>query len=143
MSKLNGIRVFEIPKFKAISSGLDTPDNVFGGFLVDEKLVKTTPPYDAPDLAWFEGDKVNWIWVANDWVTEKDAAPHEFIEFEGGVYVVGVADENEPGDCGEVYEHIIKWIESNENFEPDDRHGRGVLFHRIGCGDVQKALGMA
>jgi len=143
MSKLNGIRVFEIPKFKAISSGLDTPDRVFGGFHVDENLVKTTPPYDAPDLAWFEGDKVNWIWVANDWVTEADAAPHELIEFEGGIYVVGVADECDLKDCGEVYEHIKKWIEDNKNFELDDRHERRVLFHRIGCGEVEKALGMA
>ncbi|WIV10565.1 hypothetical protein [Proteiniborus sp. MB09-C3] len=41
----------------------------------------------------------------------------------------------------EVYNHILKWIESNENFDLDDRYGHRIMFHRIGCDDVQKALG--
>ena len=114
MGKLNGVRVFEIQKFKAISSGLDTPENVYG--------------------------KVNWIWAAESWVTVADAAPHELIEFAGGIYVVGVADENEPEDCGAVYQQIVDWIEQSENFVLDDKP---VLFHRIGCGEIEKVLGMA
>ena len=140
MSKLNGVRVIEIPRFKAISSELDTPDKIFGEFKVDERLIKSVPPYDAPDLAWFEGEKACWIWVANDWVAEADAAPHALIDFAGGTYVVGVADELDPKDCGDVYGHIVQWIEVSESFELAER---SVLFHRIGCGNVEKALGMA
>ncbi|MCL2488030.1 MAG: hypothetical protein FWE80_05035 [Oscillospiraceae bacterium] len=145
MTKLDGIRIIEIPKFKAISSGFGKPDNIFGTFCdrLDMKLVKSVPPCDAPDLAWFEGDEAIWIWAANDWVTTADAAPHELMEFEGGIYAVGVADEWEPADCGAVYHHIANWIENNEHFEIDDRPGHRVMFHRIGCGEVQKALGMA
>jgi len=141
--RLNGIRIIEIPKFKAISSGYGTPDHVFGAFHVDERLIQASYPYCAPDLAWFEDDKAIWIWAANAWVTEADAAPHELIEFEGGIYVVGVADELVGADCGEVYRHITSWIENSENFTLDDRPGHRVMFHRIGCGDIEKALGMA
>ena len=138
--KLNGIRVIEIPKFKAISSGLGAADDIFEKFSVDKKFIINAAPYCAPDLAWFEGDKAVWIWAVNDWVTAADAAPYELIEFEGGIYVVGVADENEQSDCGAVYNHITKWIEAGDVFQLDDRP---VMFHRIGCGDVEKALGMA
>ena len=149
MSKLNGVRVFEIPKFKAISTGFGTHENVFGKFQTDlrkfqaRKMIKSNPPYDAPDLAMFEEDMVNWFWATEDWVTESDVAPYELTEFEGGIYVVGVADEHEPSDCGEVYSHIIKWIEDSEKFELDDRSGHRVMCHRIGGGDIEKALGMA
>ena len=149
MRKLDGVRVFEIPKFKALSTGLGTHDNIFGKFQADlkkfqsNKMIKNAPPYDAPDLAMFEEDKVNWFWAVEDWVTETDVAPYELTEFEGGIYVVGVADEHEPSDCGEVYNHILKWIENAANFELDDRPGHRVMCHRIGCDDVEKALGMA
>lgn len=151
MGKLNGIRIFEIPKFKAMSSGFDTHENVFGKFgefqralqKLQPNIIKSSPPYDAPDLAMFEGDKVNWFWAVEDWVTKADIAPYELTEFEGGIYVVGVADEHELADCGEVYNHIIKWIESNEKFKLDDRPGHRVMCHRIGCNEIEKALGMA
>lgn len=149
MSKLDGVRIFEIPKFKAISSGFDTHDNVFGKFqsclkrFKSDNMIKNVPPYDAPDLAMFEGDQVNWFWAVEDWVTQADIAPYELTEFEGGIYVVGVADEHEPSDCGEVYNHILKWIENNGKFELDDRPGHRVMCHRIGCGNIEKALGMA
>jgi len=151
MSKLNGVRIFEIPKFKAMCSGFDTHENVFGKFgkfqralqELQPNIIKSTPPYDAPDLAMFEDDKVNWFWAVENFVSEADVAPYHLTEFEGGIYVVGVADENEPADCGEVYNHIIKWIKDNENFELDDRPGHRVMCHRIGCNAVQEALDMA
>ena len=151
ISKLNGVRVFEIPKFKAMSSGFDTHENVFGKFgpfqrglqEIKPNMFKFSPPYDAPDLAMFEDDKVNWFWAVEDWVTEADVAPYNLTEFEGGIYAVGVADENDLSDCGTVYNHIVKWVEEKENFELDDRPGHRVMCHRIGCDEIQKALGMA
>jgi len=143
MGKLNGLRVMEIPAFRAISSGFGNPDDIFGNNHVDFKFVKQAPPYDAPDLAWFEGDEAIWIWAAKDDLTEEDIAPNKFIDFDGGIYVVGVADENEPKDCGDVYTQIMEFIINSENFELNDYPGHRVLFHRIGCDEVQKALGMA
>ncbi len=149
--KLGGVRIFKIPKFKAMCSGFDTGENVFGKFgpfqrglqELKPNVIKFSPPYDAPDLAMFEGDKVNWFWAVEDWVTEADVVPYHLTEFEGGIYAVGVADENEPADCGEVYNHIVKWINHNGSFELDDHPGHRVMCHRIGCDEIQKALGMA
>ena len=143
MTKLDGVRIIEIPKFKAISSELDSPDVIFGSFQVDGKLVKSAPPYDAPDLAIFVGDKVRWIWAANDWVSAEDAMPHDLIEFEGGIFAIGTADENETSDCGSVYNHIIEWINANGKFMFDDNSDRHVMCHRIGCNEVEKILGIA
>ena len=148
MSKLAGIRVIEIPKFRAVSSGLDTFDGIFAenGFekwLLGEhkKIIKKT--YEAPDFMWHEGDKNVWIWAVEDWVTEADTSPYELIEFEGGIYVSAVADEKDDVDCGEVYNNLLQWIKNNNVFESDDRPGHRIIFHRIGTGEIEKAIGIA
>ena len=116
MSKLAGVRVIEIPKFKAVSSGLDTFDNLFGENGFDnwlgkhKKIIKNLIIYEGVDFMWHEGDKNIWIWAVEDWVTEADTSPYELIEFEGGMYVAGVADENDGTDCGEVYNNLLQWI---------------------------------
>lgn len=138
MSKLGNVRVIEIPKFKAVSSGLDTFDSIFGegGFFswvqAHDMLFKKSIYGHAYDFMWHEGDKNIWIWAVEDWVTEIDAAPFELIEFEGGIYVVAVADEKDDIDCGEVYYGALKWIEEGGVFEPDDRPGHRCIFHHIG-----------
>ena len=37
----------------------------------------------------------------------------------------------------------MSMIETSDAFESDDRPGYRCLFHRIGCGAIQEALGMA
>jgi hypothetical protein len=149
MGKLAGFKVIEIPKFKAVSSGLDTWENIFGKNGFDnwleehKKMIREAFPYEGCDFAWHEEDKFNWIWSVEDWVTEADTSPYKLIEFEGGMYVVGIADENDETDCGEVYNGLIKWIQDSNVFESDDRPGHRIIFHRIGCGKIQEILGMA
>ena len=148
MSKLQNIRIIEIPKFRAVSSGLKTFDelfseNGFGNWIeLNGKIIKNII-YAAPDFMWHEGEKNVWIYAVEDWVTEKDAAPYEIIEFEGGIYAAVTADENDNDDCGEVYYGALKWIENNGVFESDDKPGNRCIFHRVGCGAIQEALGMA
>jgi len=63
MSKLNGVRVIKMPKFRAVSSGFHTFDEIFGegGFdkwmQVRMKLVKMSVYGHAYDFMWHEDGK--------------------------------------------------------------------------------------
>jgi len=150
MGKLNGLRIIEIPKFKAIQFGPDTNDNIFGGgnpqiglwMDTNKHMLKKGIIYGYTDFAWHVEDKTIWIWAVEDWVTEKDTAPFDLIEFEGGTYVVGVADENEQADRWAVNTEMSKWIENSGIFERDEIHGQG-MGNRIGDGIVEESLGIA
>ena len=151
MGKLGGVRITQIPQFKAISSGLLTGDKIFGpGGFCDwfnaersEKMVKNIAPYESPDFMWHEEGKSVWIWAAQEWVTEDDVVPYHLIDFEGGMYVVGVADENDADDRAAVNAEIMNWIKNSGAFELDDRPGHRGMGHRIGCDAIQEAIGMA
>jgi hypothetical protein len=148
MSKLGNVRIIDIPKFKAVSSGIDTFDNIFNvnGFWnwieTHRRLIKNLV-YASPDFMWHEEGKSIWIWAIEDWVTEADTAPYKSIEFEGGIYVVATADENDSTDLDEVVNSMKKWIENSGVFEMDDRPGHRGMGHCIGYGSVNDAIGMS
>lgn len=107
MSKLNNMRVIEIPKFRAISSGIKTLEELFGegdSFSVwvnhHRQLLKDHI-YEPQDFLWHENDDINrstWILAVKDEVTEADTAPYEIIEFPGGMFLVATGDENDDDD---------------------------------------------
>lgn len=149
MGKLNGVRVIEIPKFRAVSSGLATfdeifmDDNGFGKWIeTNSKIVKNLI-YASPDFMWHEDDKSIWIWAIEDWVTEKDTAPYDIIDFEGGMYVVATGDENDREDLSGVVGSMVEWINNSDVFKMDDRPGHRGMGHMVGCGRIQDALGIA
>lgn len=150
MSKyLANLRIVEIPKFRAVSSGYVEHEKIFekfGEWLFNpsnsKKLKKSL--YSAVDFMWHENDKTIWIAPIEDWVMEVDVEPFEIIEFEGGLYVVSTANENDPDDRGEVGNDMIKWGEKSGVFEMDFRPGH------VGMGipipiknyDINKLLGI-
>ena len=150
MGKLNGLRIVEIPKFKAIQFGPASNDEIFGGgnpqiaiwMQKNKYMLKTGVMYEHTEFAWHVEDKTIWIWAVEDWVTEKDTAPFALVEFEGGIYVVGVADENDEEDRGAVGNQMAKWIEDSEVFERDEPGHLG-MGNRIGGGLIEETLGMA
>lgn len=148
MSKLQNMRVIEIPKFRAVSSGLKTFDEIFGegGFSQWQEahchLIKDLI-YASPDFMWHEGDKNVWIWAVNDNVTEADTAPYDIIEFEGGMYLVATGDENDGGDLNETVSCMMKWIETSDVFEYGDFPKSGMCHMPNGGGSIDKALGIA
>ena len=84
MSKLNNMRVIEIPKFRAISSGIKTLEELFGegdSFSVwvnhHRQLLKDHI-YEPQDFLWHENDDI--------------------IEFPGGMFLVATGDENDDDD---------------------------------------------
>ena len=149
MTKLQNMRLIEIPPFRAVSSGLKTFDEIFssGGFNdwcgVNDHLIKDLI-YAAPDFMWHEDGKSVWIWAVNDDVTKADTAPYEIITFEGGMYLVATADENDRADLKETVDGMVKWIEDSGVFEDDNRPGhRGMCHMPNGNGALDKALGVA
>jgi hypothetical protein len=150
MSKLNGVRVVEIPKFKAVTSGPDTFDSIFGedgfGQWIEshQHLVKDLL-YASPDFLWHEDDDINksvWIWAIKDCVTEADTTPYKIIDYDGGIFVVATADENDNNDLNEVVSGMLNWIENSDVFERDERPGHKGMGHCIGCNVANKVMGI-
>jgi len=148
--KLQGIRVIEIPPFRAVSSGQHTFDELFGEGGFDQwmqahmRFVKMSVYGHAYDFMWPEDDERSvWIWAVKDDVTEADVAPYEIIEYEGGMFVVATMDENDAKDRWAVTSIMAKWIEKSGVFERDERPGHRGMGHMVGCGAIQEALGIA
>ena len=145
LKKAPEVRIIQLNKFKALSSGVDTVDNVMGTFQEWQEehnhLVKKMM-YGAPDFLWFEEDmKAVWIWAVEDWVTEKDTAPYELIEFEGGLYAVAMSVDGDDDIGGRVYAGINKWLETS-GFELDERPGHRTMCHMVNPTDeIKDALG--
>lgn len=148
MSKLQNMRVIEIPGFRAVSSGYDTFDSIFGengfGKWLDRHgdLIKDLL-YASPDFMWHEGDTSIWIWAVRDGVTAEDTVPYDIIDFEGGMYLVATADENDSDDLNETVGCMMQWIADSPVFESDDRPGHRGMCHMVGCGAIQEAFGVA
>ena len=108
---MRNMRGIEIPRFRAVSSGPQTLEQLFGensGFAAwlnsHENLLKHGI-YEPKDFLWHESKDVNqsvWIMAIEDYVTEADTAPYKIIDFPGGMFLVATADENDPEDLNET-----------------------------------------
>ncbi|MDE7352223.1 MAG: MerR family transcriptional regulator [Acetatifactor sp.] len=145
LKKTPEISIIQINPFKAFSSGVDSFENVMGTFQqwqeAHNHLVKKMI-YGAPDFLSFEEDgNAVWIWAVEDWVTEKDTAPYELIEFEGGLYAAAVSVDGDDDMGGRICSGIMKWLEDS-GFEPDERPGHRTMCHMINPTDeIRNALG--
>ena len=107
MSKLKNMRLVEIPRFRAVSSGARTLGEIFGGegsfsswadahsHLLEKHI------FEPLDFLWHEDrdiDRSVWILAVRDEVTEEDTAPYEIVEFPGGMFLVATGDENDSAD---------------------------------------------
>lgn len=145
LKKAPEVRVIKINPFRALSSGLDTVENVMGPFQQWQEehnhLIKNLI-YGAPDFLWFEEDmRAVWIWAVNDWVKPEDTAPYELIEFQGGLYANAVSVDGDDDISGRVYNGIKEWVKNN-GFELDERPGHRTLCHMLNPDDeIKNALG--
>jgi len=146
LKKAPEVHVVRIPKFRALSSGYDTFENLFSedGFdkwmgthcHLEKKII-----FDCADFMWHENGKTIWIWAIADDVTASDTAPYEIIEFEGGLYAAAVSIDGDDDINGRVYNGIMQWIKTS-GFEPDDRPGHQTLFNMIyPLKEIKVALG--
>lgn len=141
--KVPDIMIVRIPPFRAVTSGLVTFEELFGGDFgpwqeAHNHLFKSVL-FDAPDFLCGRDGKAEWFWAVRDDVTEADTAPWKIVECPGGLYAVAVSID---GD-GESHDHVRrkteKWLE-NPNFVLDEE--RELMGHMIYVDDeVKEGLG--
>ncbi len=152
MSKLKNMRLVEIPRFRAVSSGARTLGEIFGGegsfsaWADAHSHLLKKHIFEPLDFLWHEDrdiDRSVWILAVRDEVTEEDAAPYEIIEFPGGMFLVATGDENDSADLEETVSGMFDWINGSDVFEYGDFPISGMCNMPNPDGAIDKALGIA
>lgn len=146
IKKAPEVRVIEIPKFRAVTSGHRTfedifSENGFGKWQEAHRHLIRNLLYASPDFMWGEDGKTVWDWAIYDWVTEENTAPYHIREVEGGLYAAAISVDGDDDINGRVYQGIKNWIETS-GFESDERPGHQTLCHMPNPTDeIKKGLG--
>ena len=140
--KIPDIIIVRIPKFRAVTSGAMSYEDVFGKFQIwQEAHNDFFQPiiFDAPDFLCENNGSLEWIWRIKDEITEADTAPYEIIEHPGGLYAVAVSIDGDDESGNKVLQKIEKWIEKT-NFVIDE--SRTTSVHMIYADyEIRKGLG--
>jgi len=131
--KVPDVMIVRIPRFRAVTSGLMTCEDLFGGGFgtwqeAHNHLFKPII-FDSPDFLYGKDGKAAWIWALQDEVTEEDTHPYEIIEYAGGLYAVAVSVDGDGESHNRVRSKTEKWLE-NTNFVIDnDREFAGHMIY--------------
>lgn len=142
-NKIPDIMIVRIPKFRAVTSGLISFEELFGGEFepwqeAHNHLFKPVI-FDAADFLCEKGGKVEWIWALRDEVTKADVSPYEIIEYPGGLYAVAVSVDGDGESNNKVRNKTERWLERT-NFVIDKE--RGLMGHMIYVDDeIKEGLG--
>lgn len=142
-NKIPDIMIVRIPKFRAVTSGLISFEELFGGEFepwqeAHNHLFKPVI-FDAADFLCEKDGKVEWIWALRDDVTKADVSPYEIIEYPGGLYAVAVSVDGDGESNNQVRNKTERWLERT-NFVIDKE--RGLMGHMIYVDDeIKEGLG--
>ena len=142
-NKVPDIMIVRIPKFRAVTSGIMTFEELFGGdfgpWQEDHNHLFKPVIFDAPDFLCGKDGNAEWIWAVKDEVTEADTCPYEIIEYPGGLYAVAVSVDGDGESNNKVRSKTEKWLEST-NFVIDSE--RELMGHMIYVDDeIKEGLG--
>lgn len=142
-NKVPDIMIVRIPKFRAVTSGIMTFEELFGGdfgpWQEDHNHLFKPVIFDAPDFLCGKDGNAEWIWAVKDEVTEADTCPYEIIEYPGGLYAVAVSVDGDGESNDKVRSKTDKWLEST-NFVIDSE--RELMGHMIYVDDeIKEGLG--
>ena len=142
-NKIPDIMIVKIPKFRAVTSGLVTFDELFGNFEAWQEAhnhLYQPVIFNCPDFLYGKEDKAEWIWAIKDEVTESDTYPYNIIEYPGGLYAVAVTVDGDGESNAKVMKKIEKWL-NNTNFIMDN--DRNVMGHMIyPLDEIKEGLGL-
>ena len=131
--KVPDIMIIRIQEFRAVTSGLLTFEELFGGDFMPwqeahNHLFKPVI-FNCPDFLCGKDDRVEWIWAIKDEVSEADTYPYEVINYPGGLYAVAVSVDGDSESHSKVTKKIEQWLE-NTNFTIDnDRSSMGNMIY--------------
>lgn len=152
MTKLQNMRIVEIPKFRAVSSGTKTLGEIFeakdafAGWAAAHQHLFVCHVFEPNSFLWHEDGDVDrsvLIFPLLPEVTESDVFPYEIIEFPGGMFLVGTGDEMDQNDLDETVSDMFKWIEKSEVFEYGDFPKSGMCNMPNPDGAADRAMGIA
>ena len=75
-----------------------------------------------------EHQKMVWLGMLEDWMTEADTEGFEIITFAGGLFAEALADSEELSEWDRIYKGIKAWLSRQEHLELDEGSGRYELF---------------
>lgn len=84
-----------------------------------------------------EQNKLVWMFILEDWMTEADTEGFEIIQFEGGLYAAALADSWEFSEYDRVHKGILAWLGQQEHLYLDESMGRHMLYHFAGPHSTQ------
>ena len=141
-NKVPDIMIIRIPKFRAVTSGLASIDEVFGLFGQWQEAHQhffQGVIFDSFDFLTGIDGKFEWVFGVKDEVTEADTHPYKIIEYPGGLYAVAVSVDGDGESHDKVRRKTEKWLE-NTNFIIDS--DRLLMGHMIFVDDeIKKGLG--
>ena len=142
--KIPDVMVVRLPRFKAITTGIQTWDYMFkdgGGMnqLWRYSSMFRNVIFDCADFLIRRNDKAEWLCGVKDDFDEPDISPLELIEFEGGLYAMAVSIDGDDESIGKVDDKICRWIE-NTNFELDQSRGFMGNMPYLDEGDAANAV---
>ena len=132
------ILIIEMPPCRMVTSGalnvesdgahrrFDTMWGRLGARIADKINPRDFMYHDA------EQNKLIWMFMLEDWMTEDDTEGFEIITFDGGLFAAALADSWEFSEYDRVYKGIKKWLARQEHLEIDDGSGRPMLYHFAG-----------
>ena len=132
-NKVPDVMIVRIPKFRAVTSGLMTFEELFGGDFgpwqeAHNHLFKPII-FDSPDFLYGKDGKAAWIWALKYDVTETDVQPYEIINHPGGLYAVAVSVDGDGESHNKVRSKVEKWLESTNFVIDNDRELAGHMIY--------------
>lgn len=150
--KIPDIMVVRIPGFKAVTTGIQSWDDMFkeGGYmnqLWQKCHLYKNIIFDCFDFLLYRDENAEWMCAVKDDVTDTDVSPLKLIDFPGGLFAMAVSIDEDDESIQKVEEKVRRWIE-NTNFEFDNSNN--VMFNMpylyedgrdIAYKDIEKGLG--
>lgn len=131
--KVPDIMIIRIPKFRAVTSGLLSFEELFRGefepWQEDHNHLFKPVVFDCPDFLCGKNGLAEWIWAIKDEVSERDTYPYEIIEFPGGLYAVAVSVDGDSESHEKVRRKVDKWLESTNFIIDNDRTFMGNMIY--------------
>ncbi|HAW70685.1 MAG TPA: MerR family transcriptional regulator [Firmicutes bacterium] len=84
-----------------------------------------------------EQNKLVWMFMLEDWMTESDTEGFKIINFDGGLFAAALADGWELSEYDRVYKGINAWLTQQEFLELDKAPDRHMLYHFAGPHSAQ------
>jgi len=140
--KVPDVMIINVPKFRAVTSGLAPWEAVFGEFAkwqeAHQDFFKEIV-FDCADFLTGKDDKAEWFWRLRDEVTDADVAPYKITEFQGGLYAAAVSVDGDGESHDKVRAKVDKWLETTNFIEDGSRVKMGNMIYANE--EIKKGLG--